>query len=317
MAEGVDVYTKYQQITDFAALARTRQFVYVKVSDGTALRDTGGYGPKGRAVGLKMGGYHYAQPGDPVAQANLFIDACAAALLLDLAPALDIESNAAIHTWTNAEATAFAIAFLRQVKARGHRPCLYANNSMLTAILPAVKAAVPDVIVWAARYGANPTVPFDVHQYDDAGTVSGIRGTVDTNRGTVPLNTSTGTPPVEDQEEDDMSEERGEAVPRGGNEWGTLHVPINGNRYLRIACSYNRPMDCGGISMVGDTSGGSGAVGRTVWGAGNTVAVDRPGPWDLSLVDPDYAKFSHVVIKYQCDGPVKAWTNNRAASPNP
>jgi hypothetical protein len=60
---------------------------------------------------------------------------------------------------------------------------------MLANILPAVKAAVPDVLVWVARYGATPTVPYDVWQHSSSGRVPGIQAqSVDLNTGTVPLN---------------------------------------------------------------------------------------------------------------------------------
>lgn len=187
MAEGIDVYTKYQQVTDFYALARTRQFCYVKTSDGGATRDTASYGPRGRQAGVKMGGYHYAQPGSPEGQADLFITACESGWLLDLAPALDLEDPFT----PGPDAADFAIRFLKRVRSKGHRPCLYGNNAMLfgpNGIAAAVRAAVPDVLVWCARYGGDPSGDYDVHQYSDKGTVSGVAGTVDTNRGVLPLN---------------------------------------------------------------------------------------------------------------------------------
>lgn len=54
------------------------------------------------------------------------------------------------------------MAFVRRVRDRGHRPALYGNNTMLSAIRAPVLAAVPETLVWAARDGANPTVPNDV-----------------------------------------------------------------------------------------------------------------------------------------------------------
>src|SRR2546421_3620377 len=91
MAEGIDIYTKYQQVTDWRAVRNGGyEFAYVKVSDGDSNRDDGGYGPAGRRAGLAMGAYHYAQPGDPIAQANRLVDRAQAAGLLDLAPALEI-----------------------------------------------------------------------------------------------------------------------------------------------------------------------------------------------------------------------------------
>lgn len=195
MAKGIDVYTAYQNVTDWGAVRRAGyEYVYVKVSDGNTNRAVNGYGTKAKNAGIKGGAYHYAQPGNPVGQANRLVDQAEANDLVALAPALDIESNPKIHTWGVQEAIDFSIAFLRQVKARGHRPCIYANNSMLTAILGPIKAAVPDVLVWVARYGANPTVTYDLWQHSDQGSVPGIQaGSVDLNTGIIPLNTSTPT----------------------------------------------------------------------------------------------------------------------------
>lgn len=207
MPEGIDVYQKYQQVTDWWLVRGSGvEFAYVKLSDGTNTRDDGGYVAGGRAAGVKMGGYHYAQPGDPIAQANLLVNRCSATGATELAPALDLEAPFV----PGSLAIQFAIAFLKQVKARGHRPCLYGNNSMLLGVLPAVRAAVPDVIVWCARYGATPTVGYDVHQYSSAGVVPGVTGVVDRNRGTTPLNLPAGggstTPaaPTETSEDDLM-----------------------------------------------------------------------------------------------------------------
>lgn len=201
MANGIDVYTKYQSVTDWNRVrAAGIEFAYVKAADGLIMKDTQGWGVKGRRAGVKMGAYLYAQPGTPVSQANLLCDQAFMQGLSDLAPALDIESNAAIYTWGAQEAIAFSIAFLNQVKARGYRPCLYANNSMLSAIRADVLKAVPETVIWAARYGAQPTVPYDVWQHDDKGVVPGIGGAVDLNVGVVPLNTPAA--PAVDQEED-------------------------------------------------------------------------------------------------------------------
>jgi hypothetical protein len=115
-------------------------------------------------------------------------------------------------------------------------------------------------------------------------------------------------PPPEIEEDDDMSSDRGEATPTG--EWGRLHVPVNGGRYLRIASSYGDVVKLDGISIIDDTPAGAGSNGKTVQ-TGGTVASDRPGPWDLAKTDVNHANYSHVVIRYQCTGPVKAWINNR------
>lgn len=194
--EGIDVYERYQRVTNWNAVRNAgKRFVYIKVSDGTSSRSDAGYARGAKAAGIYAGGYHYAQFGDPVRQANLLVDRCLATGATDLAPCLDLESPFS----ANAHAADFAIRFLRQIKARGFRPCIYANNSMMSYVGPRVKAAVPDTYLWVARYAGNtstaklrPTAAWDLHQYSQYGLVSGIAGRVDLNDGIIPLNKTGG-----------------------------------------------------------------------------------------------------------------------------
>jgi len=242
----------------------------VKVADGYGSRDDGGYGSQGRSAGMKMGGYLFAQPGNAVTQANLLCDRVEAARLTDLAPALDLESP----FQPNGQAAQFAIAFLLQVAARGHRPCLYANNAMLSAVLAAVRAAVPGVVVWAARYGANPTVAYDVWQHSDAGSVPGVHGAVDlsvTDNLAALLNASVTFGGVSATEEPEM------LVPAGTNEHAELFVKGKTEWYLLSAFGdhvtvhqtvYNGPTPA--TSGPAYLSGGN----NTDW----TFDPNRPGP---------------------------------------
>jgi hypothetical protein len=115
--------------------------------------------------------------------------------------------------------------------------------------------------------------------------------------------------PEPEPEEEDMSSDRGEATQPG--EWGKLHIPVNGNRFLRIASSYGAVVTIDGIALVDDTpTSGTGSNVKMVQ-SGGKVDPDRPGPWDLAKAEPNYGNMSHVVVRYQCAGPVKAWVNNR------
>lgn len=185
MPEGVDLFGLYNKVVDWRAVRNNGiEFAWVKLSDGETNRDDYGYVAGGKSVGIKMGGYHYAQPGNPVSQADRLIDQCTKYGALELAPALDMEApfvpgRAAID---------FSTAFLNRLAQRGHVPVLYANNSMLDGILIPIKAAVPGLKVWGARYGAELTVPHNVHQYTSSGSVNGIVGAVDRNRGDILFN---------------------------------------------------------------------------------------------------------------------------------
>lgn len=187
MVEGIDVYGKYQTVTDWAAVRRAgKTFCYVKVSDGADTRNDYGYVAGAKSAGLGVGGYHYAQFGDPVQQARILCNRVAALGALDLAPMLDLE----LPFVPGDTAAQFAVAFLTEVIALGHRPGLYGNDAMLSVILPTVRAAVPELAVWAARYGKAPTVAYDLWQHSKTGTVPGITGSVDLNTGNPPGNYS-------------------------------------------------------------------------------------------------------------------------------
>jgi GH25 family lysozyme M1 (1,4-beta-N-acetylmuramidase) len=190
MVEGLDVYGRYNKVTNWTQVNGAKDFVWIKVSDGTGLHNAVGasydYGYVGdaRAAGLSTGGYHYAQFGDPVAQANLFIDRCETLGCVQIAPMLDLESPFV----ANQDAINFAIAFCRRVIERGHKPALYANNSMLSVIRGPFKAAVPNSYVVVARYGANPTVVWDNWQFTSSGSCPGVVGNVDLDTGIFPAN---------------------------------------------------------------------------------------------------------------------------------
>lgn len=261
MAEGVDLYGLYNKVTDWNAVrAAGIEFAWIKLSDGNTNRDDYGYVAAGRSVGIVMGGYHYAQPGDPIAQANRLIDRCSAYGALDLAPALDLEDPFV----PGAAAIDFSIRFLNHVAARGHVPCLYANNSMLNGVLGPVRAAVPGLKVWGARYGANLTVPHDVHQYTSTGRVSGITGDVDRNRGSLLLNR-----PIDTDEDDYM------IVKAAPDDY--VSIPCNGKTLLFVSTAFGRKVKILNVAAVRDNAGtGEGAY--TSVGPLEEVNPDQPGP---------------------------------------
>lgn len=282
MAQGIDVYTRYQTVNDWGAVRQAGyEFCYVKVSDGDEDRPDNGYGPAGHAAGVAMGAYHYAESGDPVAQANRLVNRAVAANLTDLAPALDLEAPFT----GNQAAVDFAVAFLGRVRDLGHRPCLYSNNTILTAIVDKVRAAVPETLVWAARYGAQPTVAYDVWQSSDSGTVPGVTGTVDLNQGNVPVNdlrSPAGGPALEDQ----YTEDAMARLPKGGTEGGIGNA-IN----YQLAVSMLREHDV--IIAPGDTPVVVYASYHWAWntGTGGNPVADPNNP----VVVPVQGSYSYIV----------------------
>lgn len=184
MAKGIDVYGKYQTVTDWTKVrAAGYEFAYVKLSDGETNRDDYGYIQQGKNSGVVMGGYHYAQPGDAVAQADRIIGRCQDEGGLDLAPALDLEDPFEPNT----TAVNFAQSFLDRIAERGHRQCLYANNSMMSYLLPRLR--LQDGWHWVAKYSSvQPTVRWDVWQHSQSGVVPGIVQLTDLNTGEIPWN---------------------------------------------------------------------------------------------------------------------------------
>lgn len=304
MPEGVDLYGLYNKVHDWNAVKEAKiEFAWVKLSDGGTDRGDYGYVKAGHDVGIAMGGYHYAQPGNPVAQADRLIDQCLRYGAVNIAPALDLEAPFVPGT----VAINFAVGFLHQIEARGHTPCLYANNSMLNGVLRDVRREVPNVKVWGARYGGDLTVPHDVHQYTSTGRVPGIAGDVDRNRGLVLWNHSGGggsapgvpapapakpiTPTPTRNEENVM-------LAKASND-DYISVPCDGKRSLFIASGFGRTVKVLQVSAVKDTQGGGPAFTSAQQIGG--IDSDRPGPIAIG------ADCRVVQLRYSADHDFTVW----------
>jgi GH25 family lysozyme M1 (1,4-beta-N-acetylmuramidase) len=297
MPEGVDLYEKYNKVTDWQAVRKFGiEYAWIKLSDGLSTRDDVGYVAKAKSVGILTGGYHYAQPGDPIAQADLLLSRCSALGALELAPALDLEDPFV----PNDAAVNFAIAFLRRIESRGHVPCLYANNSMLAYVLPRVRAAVPNVKVWAARYGGTLTVPYDVHQYTSTGRVTGIVGDVDRNRGAAILNTPTPTAPAIEDEEEFMlvPATHAPAAPAGDD---YIDIPCNGKTLFFVATSFGRHVDVKAVLGFRDDGSASRVGMGDKYGPVAYIGPNEAGP---IKVEPGTRV---VKLRYSADHAFTAW----------
>lgn len=183
MAVGVDVHCYYQRGIRWDQVSGVN-YVWVKVSDGTApytkvvsgvtyRPDTMVQGAKSR--NLPVGGYHFAQPGDPRAQADLLIREVERLGATGLLPALDIEDPFPIG-----QARAFGEAFCNRIREHGYRPVVYTGDAYAATIKPADWAAQP--VLWIARYGSKPkNTRFDVHQFSSSGSLPGSASAVDFN----------------------------------------------------------------------------------------------------------------------------------------
>lgn len=183
MAVGVDVHCYYQRGINWSQVSGVN-YVWVKVSDGggaytktvngvTYRPDTMIQGAKSR--GIPAGGYHFAQPGDPRAQADVLIREVERLGATGLLPALDIEDPFPVG-----QARAFGEAFCNRIRERGYRPVVYTGDAYAATIRPADWASQP--VLWIARYGAKPkNTRYDVHQYSSSGSLPGSAGAVDFN----------------------------------------------------------------------------------------------------------------------------------------
>lgn len=186
---GVDLY-RYQTVTSYHELASVAKFAWVKLTDGTGPAVVRGDGQVNgcRAAGIPVGGYHFAQSGNPEQQAGIFLAECQRVNALDIAPALDLEAPFALSASTRD----FGVRFCQAVAVAGHRPAVYMTASWAGTLRPD-QWNIPGLVIWLAAYGPNDGQRhstsvtrfypgrYDVHQYTSVGQVPGIRGNVDVN----------------------------------------------------------------------------------------------------------------------------------------
>jgi GH25 family lysozyme M1 (1,4-beta-N-acetylmuramidase) len=206
---GVDIY-RYQTVTDWRALAGAVSYAWVKLTDGTGPAIVRGDKQVNgcKSVGIPVGGYHYAQPGNPDVQALVFTNELRRLGARDLAPALDLEAPFT----PNNVARDFGVRFCRNVAAAGFRPAVYMSASWAGSLRPD-QWGIPNLVIWIAAYGSNngqrhPSAltryysgRWDVHQYTSTGRIAGISGNVDVNwaQTGVPLNAPPPPPPEENK----------------------------------------------------------------------------------------------------------------------
>lgn len=194
---GLDI-ARYQNVRDWNLVKKYGvEFVSVKHTDGFGLA------PLQRAtvqvrgaksVDIPVGGYHFAQKGDPRRQAGIFHDELQYQGALGIWPMLDIESAPALGLrWTGSEANTFSRQFIDRMLEIGYgKVLLYSSTSELTAMnaQKIYQDYAGRVLIWAARYGSNDgnnhgvgayNGAVHVHQYTSMGIVPGIDGRCDLN----------------------------------------------------------------------------------------------------------------------------------------
>jgi GH25 family lysozyme M1 (1,4-beta-N-acetylmuramidase) len=223
MSLGIDVY-RYQHITDWQAVRAARiriapnrdpqpiEWVYRKLTDGLGAAPSRGdeQVAGARAAGFPVGGYHFAQPGDPRTQARLLLAEARRLHALDLPPMLDLEDNPPGSGKPNipfGQTKTWSLAFLDEISKASFRPCIYLSSSDAKALRPD-QWGVTGLVVWIASYGPNNGLRnsltggypgrIDVHQYTSAGRVPGISGAVDLNEAFIDLREDDDMPSVQE-----------------------------------------------------------------------------------------------------------------------
>ena len=180
---GIDV-SYHQQTIDWPRVHRAGiRFAFIRVSDGTTLRDPmfATHWAATRRVGIVRGAYQYFRPDQSaIAQADLMIAAMRGYQPDDLPPALDIEIDAGLAPSAVAERAAVWIARVRD--RLGVEPIVYTNGDLWRSGAADPLATQP---LWIAHYTrACPTLPvpwtrWAFWQHTDRGAVPGIQGPVD------------------------------------------------------------------------------------------------------------------------------------------
>jgi GH25 family lysozyme M1 (1,4-beta-N-acetylmuramidase) len=200
--EGIDI-SHWQGDIDWPLVSNAgKKFAFMKASESTHFVDPT-YGlnrARARAAGLKVGAYHFAQPGfaspgdttgDARAEADHFL-ATAGIADGDLPPVLDLER---VNGLTPTALQQWAKAFLERIHERtGVRGVIYTSPNFWSNYLADTDwfATNGYRVLWIAHWttGPSPTVPasdwagfgWTFWQYTSKGTVVGIDGNVDLDR---------------------------------------------------------------------------------------------------------------------------------------
>lgn len=194
MIKGIDV-SRWQGTIDWPKVTGI-DFAILKATQGTTLVDAqlSRNRTEARKRGILLGFYHFANGGDPVAEADHFVKNVGTLQTGELL-VLDWEIP-------HKDPAGWSRKFLDRVKEKtGVKALLYTNEARVISIdwTPVVKG---DYGLWVAKYGDNDTNPepherpnddewpfYVLWQYSSTGTVPGISGRVDLNIADISLDT--------------------------------------------------------------------------------------------------------------------------------
>lgn len=177
---GIIDLSHYQGTIDWAQADPAIDGAYVKTTEGTTFVDPDWSAYHAGCVGggKPVGAYHFADSGDPVAEANHFADQYLLAAW-QLHPVLDAEIAKLTAAWI----VAFRAQFRARVPALAFR--VYAPVSLLKAGLAPAGYRDPNTTIWAAEYAATLAFADEdlvIWQNSDAARIPGVLGNVDSDQ---------------------------------------------------------------------------------------------------------------------------------------
>lgn len=183
---GIDVSTYQGSIAWSSAAADGIEFAIIRAGYGRSLSQEDGYFKTNytgtAAIELPTGAYWYSYA-TSASQAEAEADTCLQVIsgkefiypvFIDIE---EISSGLAKTEYTN-----IAIAFCNKIAAAGYKAGVYANKYTLTNYIDV--SQLGNRYIWLANYTTTTDYPgrYDIHQFSNTGSVSGISGNVDLNR---------------------------------------------------------------------------------------------------------------------------------------
>ncbi len=144
--------------------------------------------------GIKVGAYVFSQAiteAEAVEEAQAAIDTLSPYVSGGVPIVIDVErvagKNPRMDSLTPTERTDVILAFCDKVTEAGYKPMIYFNTEM--GALYIENERLEEIPKWYAWYATSLYFPYkyDIWQYKDTGSVSGISGNVDMNIGLEPL----------------------------------------------------------------------------------------------------------------------------------
>lgn len=199
MVVGIDV-SRYQGNIDWTKAAKGQNFVLIRAGYGkyTNQEDAcfkqnveGAY-----KNGLPIGVYWYSYAVS-AAEAKKEAETCLEVIKpcrdkITLPVFFDQEYEPGILALSKAVRTDCCVAFCEAVEKAGYTPGMYASQDWFQGKITSSKLP-KNTVLWVAKYSSTaPSVKYHIWQYSSSGSVPGITGRVDLNRGEFPAVTKDG-----------------------------------------------------------------------------------------------------------------------------